>query len=90
MKSIKNIITNDEASAKFAINYLKKNNLGRVTFFPLNIIKDKYIVFILMAFAIAFSLIMQGIGAVAVLQGIICWGVSVGIKQLEIQFKKVE
>ena len=56
----------------------------------IEVIKDKYIVFILMAFAIAFSLIMQGIGAVAVLQGIICWGVSVGIKQLEIQFKKVE
>ena len=37
---MQNIITCDESSAKFAINYLKKNNLGRVTFLPLNIIKS--------------------------------------------------
>ena len=36
-----NIITTDENSAKEAINYLK--NIGRATFFPLNIIKPKYI-----------------------------------------------
>ncbi len=40
---MQNIITNDEASAKFAINYLKKNNLGRVTFLPMNIIKSNKI-----------------------------------------------
>ena len=41
---MQNIITNDESSAKFAINYLKKNNLGRVTFFlPMNIIKSNKI-----------------------------------------------
>ena len=40
---MQNIITNDEASAKFAINYLKKNNLGRVTFLPINIIKPNKI-----------------------------------------------
>ena len=40
---MQNIITNDEASAKFAINYLKKNNLGRVTFLPMNIIKPNKI-----------------------------------------------
>ena len=38
-----NIITQDEGSAKFAINYLKKNNLGRVTFLPMNIIKSNKI-----------------------------------------------
>ena len=37
------VIVDNEASAKEAINYLKNNNLGRVTFFPLNIIKSKYI-----------------------------------------------
>lgn len=37
------VITNDELAAKEAINYLKTNKLGRVTFFPLNIIKGKYI-----------------------------------------------
>lgn len=40
---MQNIITNDESSAKFAINYLKKNNLGRVTFLPMNIIKSNKI-----------------------------------------------
>ena len=35
------IITEDEEAAKEAINYLKNNNLGRATFFPLNIIKPK-------------------------------------------------
>ena len=38
-----NIVVDDEICAKEAINYLKNNNLGRVTFFPLNIIKPKYI-----------------------------------------------
>lgn len=40
---MQNIITKDENSAKFAINYLKKNNLGRVTFLPMNIIKSNKI-----------------------------------------------
>ena len=35
------IITSDEKSAKEAMGYLK--NIGRATFFPLNIIKEKYI-----------------------------------------------
>jgi len=39
--NISNIITDDEKSAKEAINYLK--NIGRATFFPLNIIKQKYV-----------------------------------------------
>ncbi len=37
------IITENEEACKEAINYLKENNLGRVTFFPLNVIKAKYI-----------------------------------------------
>ena len=37
------IITNDFDSAKKAINYLKENRLGRATFFPLDIIKSRYI-----------------------------------------------
>lgn len=40
---MQNIITKDENSAKKAINYLKQNNLGRVTFLPLNIIKSNKI-----------------------------------------------
>jgi chromosome segregation protein len=37
------IVVDNEQSAKEVITYLKTNNLGRATFFPLNIIKDKYI-----------------------------------------------
>ncbi len=37
------IIVDSETSAKNAINYLKENKLGRATFFPLNIIKSRYI-----------------------------------------------
>ena len=37
------IITKDEDSAKRAINYLKDSHLGRATFFPLNVIKERYI-----------------------------------------------
>ena len=39
--SSNNIITNDEACAKEAIEYLKRHNKGRATFFPLNVIKPK-------------------------------------------------
>ena len=37
------IITSDETSAKQAINYLKDNHLGRATFFPLSVIKGRYV-----------------------------------------------
>ena len=36
-----NIVVDNEQNAKEAINYLKENNLGRATFFPLSIIKAK-------------------------------------------------
>jgi len=35
------IVVDDEACAKEAVRYLKDNNLGRATFFPLNVIKSK-------------------------------------------------
>ena len=37
------VIVKDEDSAKEAISYLKNNNLGRATFFPVNVIKKRYI-----------------------------------------------
>ena len=37
------IITTNEDSSKKAINYLKDNHLGRATFFPLNVIKSRYV-----------------------------------------------
>ena len=40
---MQNVITMDEDSAKTAINYLKHNKIGRVTFLPINIIKSKKI-----------------------------------------------
>ncbi len=41
--STNNIVVDNELSAKEAIKYLKENNLGRATFFPLSIIKEKTI-----------------------------------------------
>ncbi|MBW4858708.1 MAG: chromosome segregation protein SMC [Clostridiaceae bacterium] len=39
--SIQNVLTNTEEDAKKAIQYLKKNKLGRVTFLPLTSIKGR-------------------------------------------------
>ena len=44
ISSCKNfIITKDEESAKRAIEYLKDNHLGRATFFPLSVIKERFV-----------------------------------------------
>lgn len=40
---VSNVIVDNERNTKDAINYLKRENLGRVTFMPLNTIKPKYI-----------------------------------------------
>ncbi len=53
-------------------------------------IKDKYITVILMVFAIAFSMVLSGLSATAFLQGILCWGVSVGVNQTIKQINKQE
>ena len=37
------LVVDDEEVAKDCINYLKDNKLGRATFFPLNIIKARYV-----------------------------------------------
>ena len=37
------LVVDDEETAKKCILYLKDNNLGRATFFPLNVIKSKYV-----------------------------------------------
>ena len=41
--SANNIVVDNELCAKEAIGFLKNGNYGRATFFPLNIIKPKYI-----------------------------------------------
>lgn len=37
------LVVDDEDAAKKCIEYLKSNNLGRATFFPLNVIKSKFV-----------------------------------------------
>ena len=37
------VVVDNPSCAKSAINYLKENNLGRVTFFPLDVIKERFI-----------------------------------------------
>lgn len=53
-------------------------------------VKDKYITNILMFFAIGFSMTLTGLTPTAFLQGILCWGVSVGVNQTAKQLGKVE
>ncbi|MBO5414886.1 MAG: AAA family ATPase [Bacilli bacterium] len=44
LSSSKNfVITKDESSSIEAVHYLKDNKLGRATFFPLTVIKERYI-----------------------------------------------
>ena len=62
--------------------------------------KDKYITLALMVFCITFAVLLNIINAEykvlfdaivnAVLQGILCWGVSIGINQTTKQLKKSE
>ena len=42
-QNAQNIVTDDEDTAKNVINYLKENNYGRATFYPLNIIRGRVI-----------------------------------------------
>lgn len=37
------VVVDDEKVAKEAVNHLKNNNLGRATFYPLNVIKPRFI-----------------------------------------------
>lgn len=39
--SLQNVVTKNEEDAKYVIEYLRENNLGRVTFLPLTTIKGK-------------------------------------------------
>ena len=41
--NLQNIIVDDDNAAKEAIKYLKTNNLGRATFYPVSIIKGRFI-----------------------------------------------
>lgn len=52
-------------------------------------IKDNYITVILMIFTVVFSMILAGRTATAFLQGILCWGVAIGINQTSKQISKL-
>ena len=56
----------------------------------LNCIKDKYITVILMLFTIVFSMIISKPSVSSFLQGILCWGVAIGINQTTKQLNKQE
>lgn len=53
-------------------------------------LNDALIPIILMIFSVVFSLVLVGATPVAFLQGILCWGVSIGINQLGKQTSKLE
>ena len=52
-------------------------------------VKDNYITVILMLFAVAFSMVLIGFTATAFLQGVLCWGVAIGINQTSKQISRV-
>lgn len=64
------------------------------------VVPDKYITVILMIFGITFAVLLTIINAQyktmldaivnGILQGILCWGVSVGVNQVLVQAKKDE
>lgn len=51
-------------------------------------VKDNYIPIILIVFSIVFSIAIVGFSATSILQGILCWGVSIGVHQTGKQMKK--
>lgn len=56
----------------------------------LEVIKDKYIPLILMAFSIAFSIAILGLNVDSIIQGILITGATVLSNQLIKQYKKDE
>lgn len=54
-------------------------------------LKDNLIPLVLLGFAIIFSCVLQWtISGLAILQGVLCWGVAVGVNQTFKQITKTE
>lgn len=53
-------------------------------------VKDKYITSVLMLFSIVLSMVLSKPSAISLLQGILCWGVAVGVNQTYKQLSKRE
>ena len=51
-------------------------------------IDDRYIPIILLATGIIFSVCLVGFNVTSVMQGILCWGVSIGVNQTYKQIKQ--
>lgn len=51
---------------------------------------DKYIPLVLLLFSVLFSVLLIGVSPTSILQGILCWGVSVGANQVIKQTGKDE
>ncbi|MFQ4580752.1 holin, partial [Clostridioides difficile] len=49
---------------------------------------NKYIPVVLLVLGIGFSIWMLGLNPSAVLQGVICWGISIGINQTYKQLRE--
>ena len=41
--AVQNVVTENELDAKYIVNYLKQNDLGRATFLPITSVKPRYI-----------------------------------------------
>lgn len=59
-------------------------------FKKMDYIKDKYIPLGLLIVAMVFSVLLVGLSATSILQGILCWGVAIGIDQTVKQIGKDE
>ncbi|MCC0716534.1 phage holin family protein [Clostridioides sp. ES-S-0108-01] len=51
-------------------------------------LNNKYIPVVLLVLGIGFSVWMLGLNPTSVLQGVICWGISIGINQTYKQLKE--
>ena len=52
------------------------------------ILDNKYIPIILLLLGIVFSVCLVGFNVTSIMQGILCWGVSIGVNQTYKQFKQ--
>ncbi|WP_024622159.1 phage holin family protein [Metaclostridioides mangenotii] len=49
---------------------------------------DRYIPITLLAIGIIFSIFLVGFNVTSIMQGILCWGVAIGVNQTYKQFKQ--
>jgi hypothetical protein len=52
------------------------------------ILNDRYIPIVLLVIGIIFSIFLVGFNVTSIMQGILCWGVAIGVNQTYKQIKK--